>query len=172
MHIIGSLSLFHESQSHSVINTPFRLWKNGLPTPHYCRCHRKTTNHKLSHVHKLDPCNWLHSGYIYIPYFPVDNAQLMCNPHPVFSVLTNFCNRYRAPYVYHAPENTWNRTTGCGQARILVFYAPGPKKMFPLLICSFSVMCKQKKKKKKNHRKLTKDKMIQNKTKITETEPL
>jgi hypothetical protein len=49
---------------------------------------------------------------ITLPYFPVDNA------HPVFSVLTNFFNRYRAPYVYRAPENTWNRTTGCGQARI------------------------------------------------------
>jgi hypothetical protein len=50
--------------------------------------------------------------YINIPYFPVDNA------HPVFSVLTNFSDRYRAPYVYRAPENTWNRTTGCGQAHI------------------------------------------------------
>jgi hypothetical protein len=47
-----------------------------------------------------------------VPYFPADNA------HPVFSVLTNFFSRYRTPYVYHAPENTWNRTTGCGQARI------------------------------------------------------
>jgi mRNA deadenylase 3'-5' endonuclease subunit Ccr4 len=41
-----------------------------------------------------------------LPYFPVDNA------HPIFSVLTNFLNRYRAP------ENTWNRMTGCGQACI------------------------------------------------------
>jgi hypothetical protein len=47
-----------------------------------------------------------------VPYFPVDNA------HPVFSLLANFFNRYRAPYVYRAPENTWNRTTGCGKARI------------------------------------------------------
>jgi hypothetical protein len=53
-----------------------------------------------------------------LPYFPVDNAHLMYNTHPVFSVLTNFFNRYRAPYVYRAPENAWNRTTGCGQARI------------------------------------------------------
>jgi hypothetical protein len=47
-----------------------------------------------------------------LPYFPVDNAHLMYNAQPVFSVLTNFLNRYRAP------ENTCNRTTGCGQARI------------------------------------------------------
>jgi hypothetical protein len=45
-------------------------------------------------------------------YFPVDNAHLLYNAHPVFSVLTNFLN------IYRAPENTWNRTTGCGQARI------------------------------------------------------
>jgi hypothetical protein len=47
-----------------------------------------------------------------VPYFPVNNAHLMYNVHPVFSILTNFFNRYRAP------ENTWNRTTGCGHARI------------------------------------------------------
>jgi hypothetical protein len=53
-----------------------------------------------------------------VPHFPVDNAHLMYNAHPVFSILTNFFNRYRAPYVNSAPENTWNRSTGCGQARI------------------------------------------------------
>jgi hypothetical protein len=56
--------------------------------------------------------------YTHLPYFPVNNAHLMYNAHPVFSILTNFFNRYRAPYVFRAPENTWNRTTGCGQARI------------------------------------------------------
>ena len=43
------------------------------------------------------------------------------------------------------------------QARIQVFYAPGPKKILrhpP--ICSYSVMCKQK-----QHKKLTKDKTLQ-----------
>jgi hypothetical protein len=53
-----------------------------------------------------------------LPYFPVNNAHLMYKANLVFSVLSNFFNRYRAPYVYRAPENTWNRTTGCGQARI------------------------------------------------------
>jgi hypothetical protein len=57
----------------------------------------------------------------YFPFsrtFLIDTAHLMYNAHPVFSVLTNFFNRYRAPYVYRARENTWNRSTGCGQARI------------------------------------------------------
>jgi hypothetical protein len=60
------------------------------------------------------PCPYLeilHKQHA-LPYFPVDNA------HPLFSVLTNFFNRYRAPYVHRAPENTWNRTTGFGHARI------------------------------------------------------
>jgi hypothetical protein len=53
-----------------------------------------------------------------LPYFPVDNTHLMYNAHPVLSVLTNFFNRYRVPYVYRTPENTWNRTTDCSHARI------------------------------------------------------
>jgi hypothetical protein len=37
---------------------------------------------------------------IILPYFPVDNAHLMYNAHPVFSVLTNIFNRYRATWKY------------------------------------------------------------------------
>jgi hypothetical protein len=31
---------------------------------------------------------------------------------PYFSVLTNLLYRYRAPYVYRAPENRWNTWPG------------------------------------------------------------
>jgi hypothetical protein len=46
-------------------------------------------------------------------------TRTLCVPRTqYFTVLTNLLYRYRTPYVYCAPENTWNRTTGCGQARI------------------------------------------------------
>jgi hypothetical protein len=70
--------------------------------------HSETTHRNITRIILFMPVNLQElivdwgSSIGELPYFPVDNA------HPVFSVLTNFFNRYRAP------ENTWNRTTGCG----------------------------------------------------------
>jgi hypothetical protein len=58
-------------------------------------------------------------SWMYYRIFPSITRTLCIPRTQYFPVLTKLLYRYRAPYVYRAPENTWNRTTGCGQARIL-----------------------------------------------------
>jgi hypothetical protein len=83
-------------------------------------------------------------GVLEVPYFPVDNVHLMFYAHPVFSVLTNFFNRYRAPYVYRAPEKCMESYDWLWPGPYLGILRPWAQENVPPLICSYSVMCKKK----------------------------